>query len=282
MTDKTPYGINHDHGSETMDTSPEPSANRHETPAVRAYREHTERGAGHTVATYEARLAADREAFDRVKRERDAAEKALADLVACKDLKDRLDVTSGPEEFIAIRDEYERRKPLAWAEARRLIGDAAPHGGAAGSRACPRCGFATLRQGPLAMFCDRRSECGYDAAPPASLTIAKHSGIGPVPWPANLPNPMINFAAAPPAPEGIDALARRLRDRARTTPADALGVMVPDLVALLDDRDALRAKLAAGSGAGGLGVTGSIVVDGGAPFGKRVHLGADLRPEEKA
>lgn len=38
------------------------------------------------------------------------------------------------------------------------------NGGATGSRACPQCGYATMRPGPLAWFCERRVACGYDEA----------------------------------------------------------------------------------------------------------------------
>ncbi len=61
------------------------------------------------------------------------AEAALAELVACKDIKDSieavlsLDRIDGTErvtlaEFDAMVNDYARRKPLAWAEARRVLG----------------------------------------------------------------------------------------------------------------------------------------------------------------
>ncbi len=51
---------------------------------------------------------------------------ALAELVACKDLKDRLDAAfksahASLAQIGSMEEEYRRRKPLAWAAARALV-----------------------------------------------------------------------------------------------------------------------------------------------------------------
>jgi hypothetical protein len=53
--------------------------------------------------------------------ERDVLLAALRELVACKDLHDSIERSGGGEYEEA---EYRRRKPLAWAEARRLTASA--------------------------------------------------------------------------------------------------------------------------------------------------------------
>lgn len=62
-------------------------------------------------------------------RDRDRLRAALTELVACKDLKDRVEVLNHDRERGAewkeAFNEYARRKPLAWAAARAAI-DAAP------------------------------------------------------------------------------------------------------------------------------------------------------------
>jgi hypothetical protein len=61
---------------------------------------------------------------------RDRAVAALAELVACKDLKDRVeyDETSCPvsEEGWELDREYRKRKPLAWKAARDVMKEATP------------------------------------------------------------------------------------------------------------------------------------------------------------
>jgi hypothetical protein len=58
---------------------------------------------------------------------------ALAELVACKDLKDEMDAMfKGSKDFGGIdklEREYKRRQPLAWAEARRVIAATSSEGG---------------------------------------------------------------------------------------------------------------------------------------------------------
>lgn len=64
----------------------------------------------------------------------DAVRAALAELVALKDLKDRLDLAEmlGPMLFESMEDwreasrEYMRRKPLAWAAAQAALSEPAP------------------------------------------------------------------------------------------------------------------------------------------------------------
>ncbi len=52
---------------------------------------------------------------------------ALAELVACKDLKDRIENTpfldQGTRAWHDLRNEYQTRKPLAWAAARAALGE---------------------------------------------------------------------------------------------------------------------------------------------------------------
>jgi hypothetical protein len=53
---------------------------------------------------------------------RDAVREALAELVALKNLKDRTVALHGvPPEYVEGMAEYNRRKPLAWAEARAAL-----------------------------------------------------------------------------------------------------------------------------------------------------------------
>jgi hypothetical protein len=65
---------------------------------------------------------------ERLRAELAAYQAAIEELVACKDLHDRME--GGPKvdghhpdlgEWKAIKEEYCRRKPLAWAAARALV-----------------------------------------------------------------------------------------------------------------------------------------------------------------
>jgi hypothetical protein len=80
---------------------------------------------GNQLIQARAELAALRE-----RHERDRA--ALAELVACKDLHDKLEVSERDDDYLPsartreLRNEYERRRSAAWADARAALQEPQP------------------------------------------------------------------------------------------------------------------------------------------------------------